>query len=220
MSCHQGLFNRIAHLFGTITLDLFVRGHGYTIKIANDDKSLMDAAFIRYAVYSEAGYIDSAQYPSGAMKDEYDNHSVTFVAYHNDHPVGTIRLTPLALGSPVMDLFNLLEVPPLNQTMEIGRFAVLPQARGGIASLGLVHEIYRYSCGHDVQWWVGYAPRHVLRRFRKVFRYDTLPIGPLTPRNAEARQKMPGYFQRYGNRIVVFRSKVSDVINWRWFLMR
>ena len=216
--CEKRFSERFLNWLGMGTFSAYASLSGYTFMAARSTEELAEAFRIRCQVYMEAGYIPEEQCRHGEMYDEYDNHSVVFVAYWRKQPVGTIRLTPLKYGSPVLDLFNVLELPPQGSTMEIGRFAVLPRARetGRVAALGLVQAIYRYSCQEGVKWWIGYTPRHILRSFGRLFRYEVVPVGELSESHKKARESMRGYFERYGERIVVFRSKVADVTSWRW----
>jgi len=198
--------------------ELYARLRGYTFQIAKDATELEAVYQIRWKVYSEAGYIPPETFRDRRMVDKYDEWSVNFIGFYHEKPVGTIRLTPLSKGSPILNAFVVEKWPDARSTMEIGRFAVLPEVRHTrIVAVGLVGQMSMYSLNQKIGWWVGYAPRPLLKVFRWLFRYEVIPTLPVGEREQAIRAKTgPGYFGRYGKWIVVFRSRPEWITPWKW----
>ena len=198
--------------------ELYARFQGYTFQIAKDATELEAIYRIRWKVYSETGYISSETFRGQRMVEQYDEWSVNFVGLYHGEPVGTIRLTPLSKGSPILKTFVVEAWPDPERSMEIGRFAVLPEVRHTrMVALGLVGQMSMYSLQEKVEWWVGFAPRPLLRMYKHLFRYEVIPTLPSGEREeATRRETVPGYFERYGKRIVVFRSRPEWITPWRW----
>ena len=203
--------------YGLKTFEIFARSRGFAFRIAQDAAELEAVYWIRWKVYTEAGYISRGAYPDKQMSDRFDRWSVNLLALYKGEPVGTLRLTPLEKGSPVLELFVVPKWPEPTRSVEIGRFAVLGDARKGrMVAVGLVGKMTEVTLRWQKEMWVGYAPRPLLQMFRPLFRYEILPTLPIGERERAARRAMAGYFERYGKRVVVFQSKPEWVTAWRW----
>ncbi len=203
--------------YGLKSFAWYARFHGYTFRVAQSAADLDAVYRIRWRVYEEAGYISRNKYPHQRMTDRYDAWSVNLLAFYRGKAVGTLRLTPLSKGSPVWELFRAKQWPEPSKTMEMGRFAVVPEARGGrIVALGLIGKMSEWALRKRIEWWVGYAPRPLLKIFYEVTRYEEIPMLPVGERERAARQKMVGYFERYEKWLIVFRMRVDWVSSWRW----
>ena len=203
--------------YGLKSFEIYARSQGYVFREARSKQDLEAVYQIRWKVYKEAGYISPQAYPEQRMSDRFDAWSINLVALYGGKPVGTLRLTPLEKGSPLLDLFAVKELPEYYRTMEIGRFAVLSEARSSrMVAIGLIGKMSEISLRKKIEWWVGYAPHPLLKTFRKLFRYEVLPTLPVGAKEKAARQSMAGYFQRYERWLVVFQSRVEWVTSWRW----
>ncbi|WP_369603000.1 GNAT family N-acetyltransferase [Hahella sp. SMD15-11] len=173
---------------------------------------------MRWQVYRHAGYINETTHPERVLRDAYESHSMSFLAYYKGKPAGTLRLTRLDKGSPIQSLFNINVSLPHEKTAELGRFAVLPEFRtqGRWVTMGLTIMMYLASLRQDVRWWVGYTPEGLLRSFSQVFDARAIPQLQPEPRHLSARKSMPGYFQRFDNCIVCFMAPVSSANPTGW----
>ena len=203
--------------YGIKSFTWYARARGYTFRVARKAADLDTAYHIRWKVYEDAGYVIGKEYPHQRMKDQYDAWSVNLLAFYRGKAVGTLRLTPLSKGSPVLELFRVEKWPEPSKTMEMGRFAVLPEARGErIVALGLLVKMSEWALREGIEWWVGYAPRPLLKTFHAVARYKEIPVLPAGERERVARQKMAGYFKQYEKWLIVFRIRMDWISAWRW----
>jgi len=213
----RGFLQSWRQWYGLKSFEIFAYLQGYTFRVAQSLSDLEAVYQIRWEVYREAGYIHPASFPDRRMKDRFDEWSFNLLAFHKEKPVGTLRLTPLYKGSPILELFSVAKWPDPQRTMEIGRFAVLAEERRSrLVALGLIGKMTEWSLKNHFDWWVGYAPHPLLKTFRPLFRYEVLPTLPLGEREKQARQVMAGYFKRYEKWLVVFQSRVEWVTSWHW----
>ena len=211
------MFHLLRQWYGIKSFMWYARTHGYTFQVARDERALNAVYRIRWNVYADAGYIAREEYPEQYMEDQYDKWSVNLLASYQGTAVGTLRLTPLSKGSPILDLFRVEQWPTLDKSVEVGRFAVLPEGRNGrVVALGLLVKMSEWALSEGVEWLVGYAPRPLLKSFYEVAVYKEIPTLPLSERERKARQKMVGYFKRYERWLVVFRIKMDWIRSWRW----
>ncbi len=128
-------------------------GSGILVKQVTSEKELSDVFRVRYRVYClERGYERLEDYPNGLEMDEYDPHSIHFIAYVDSLPIGTARLIlPNALGFPVERYCNAdirAISPDINEAAEISRLAVSAEASRdlsisrGLITAGLIREMY------------------------------------------------------------------------------
>ena len=210
-------FHLLRQWYGLKSFVWYARLYGYTFRVARSATDLEAVYHIRWKVYQGTGYILAEAHPHQQMKDEYDAWSMNLLACHRGKPVGTLRMTPLDKGSPILELFGVEQWPKPSKTIEIGRFAVLPEVRKGrIVALGLLAKMNEWSLRSGVEWWVGYAPRPLLKTFYEMIRYEEIPVLPVGEREKAARQKMAGYFERYKKWLTVFRIRTDWVTTWKW----
>jgi N-acyl-L-homoserine lactone synthetase len=98
---------------------------------------------LRYQVYcKEKQWLKESDYPDGREIDEYDPHSVHFVAIKNDKVAGTARaIFPSELGLPILNSFNVAVPAHVTSYVEISRLAVFREARGLAFTLGLLRTL-------------------------------------------------------------------------------
>jgi N-acyl-L-homoserine lactone synthetase len=133
---------------------------------------------LRYEVYClDCGFEDPADYPDGLEQDEYDPHSVHFIAYHPTHGiVGTVRLVlDSPLGFPLERYCRVdgeakrLQRPRL---AEISRLAVKKAWRSSAITLGLLKILYQESKRLGLRYWLAAMEKkleRLLRRFSLIF---------------------------------------------------
>jgi N-acyl-L-homoserine lactone synthetase len=134
-------------------LNLFME---LVIKRASCKRELNDVFSLRYKVYCiERGYERTDDHPDGLEHDEYDPHSVHFIAYLNSSPVGTVRLILRnPFGFPVERYCNAnlrTICQDADQVAEISRLAVSSSAAKRLfierskITLSLIKELYYTS---------------------------------------------------------------------------
>ncbi|RMF15392.1 MAG: hypothetical protein D6758_09830 [Gammaproteobacteria bacterium] len=152
------------------------------------------------------------------LRDGFETHSLSFLACYKGQPAGTLRLTPLHLGSPLLRLFNTRVPTDPTATAELGRFAVMPAFRkqGRLVTAGLTAAMFLASVRLGIRWWVGYTPEGLLRSFSQVF--DARPLAQPSPdsEHLQARSSMPGYFERYEHQLVCFHAPVASASPAGW----
>ena len=155
-------------------------------QIANDEE-LRELQKLRYEVYCLAKrFLPATDYPDQLETDEFDAHSIHFIAIDTDKRpfkiLGTLRLI---LDSehrfPVENHFRLFQtIRERNRTVELSRLIITPQSRKGLTVpilMGLSREAYRYCLAKNIEhcYAVLEAPfLHILGRLGLLFE----PIGP------------------------------------------
>jgi hypothetical protein len=128
---------------------------GLKFRIA-ETRDEREACFnVRFEAYLDIGYVRENQLPDRRIEDEFDDHSVIFMAKEGDTVIGTIRVTrDSKLGFPTekVELFR----PDIQRLRELvgeeggllfdtSRVMVLPAHQKGGALLGLSGIIYKYA---------------------------------------------------------------------------
>jgi N-acyl-L-homoserine lactone synthetase len=132
---------------------------------------------IRYEVYClEKKFLDASRYPDGLERDEYDSHSVHFVAVETDggdeEILGTLRLIRFSeLGFPVTRHFKLFK--PINdpaRAHELSRLIVIQHARRMSVHIlmGLCKVVYLYAREYGVDDLYAVLESSVLRLLTKM----------------------------------------------------
>jgi N-acyl-L-homoserine lactone synthetase len=112
---------------------------------------------IRYLVYcKEKQWLKKDDYPDGREIDEFDTHSVHFLALKNNSIVGTVRaIFPSSLGLPVINTFKITVPEHVIHYVEISRLAVIKEARGLELTMGMLHTLFSWCLENGVTH--GYA---------------------------------------------------------------
>jgi len=133
---------------------------GYRIVNAKESWQ-RDAAYkIRKQVYVKSGYLNP-RIKTNQFKDIFDQESVVWLSLWHSEPVGTLRATPLrdynaTIFVYVEDAKNQL-YPFIENSAEIGRFAIIQEHRGGILSMSLLITSYVWALreGYEFLIWGG-----------------------------------------------------------------
>jgi len=103
----------------------------FTFQLAETPQLLEEVYRLRYQVYChECNFLKPEDYPEGKEKDEYDEHSLHFIASDEEGPIGTMRLIlNSALGFPLEAHCNgALQIDkkslPRNNLAEISRLVI------------------------------------------------------------------------------------------------
>ncbi|OGP16683.1 MAG: hypothetical protein A2V21_305210 [Deltaproteobacteria bacterium GWC2_55_46] len=114
----------------------------FTFKRVETEDELKEVFKLRYQVYClECGFESTADHPSGTERDEYDEHSVHFIAKdRHDNIVGTVRLIKSSeLGFPIekhcKTRLDTSQVPK-DSAVEVSRLAI--------------SKLYRRRAGDDL----------------------------------------------------------------------
>jgi N-acyl-L-homoserine lactone synthetase len=112
---------------------------------------------LRYQVYcKEKLWLKEADYPDGREIDEFDEHSVHFLALKDNRVVGTARaIFPSESGLPIMDSFIITVPGNVIHYVEISRLAVAREARNLELTIGLLHALFAWC--HEREITHGYA---------------------------------------------------------------
>lgn len=143
------------------------RAVGYRVVEARTISDLGDAAYVRWAVFSEAMRLETAMLPALREVNGFDvlDSAETFVCYHGDDPAGTIRLLGpnpqlaaahgVAFGLPLEIQFQADGLPAEASIAELGRAAIMPAHRGTPAIGRLYRAAYEASRRIGVTHWLG-----------------------------------------------------------------
>jgi len=153
-------------------------------RVDSSDKTLLEFAYrLRFVVYCvESGFEDPDWYPAGLERDEYDQHSIHFVALNNTGIIGTVRL--ILNGEAGFPMERHCRVNPRakkfprHQIAEISRLAVFRMWRCPAVTLGLMREVYRESKRLGIRFWYA-AMEPKLARLLKKYHLRFNQVGPL-----------------------------------------
>ena len=127
---------------------------------AQNKDELRQLQELRYRVYClEKEFLPTSDYPDGIEADEFDQHSVHFIATNGEggsgEILGTMRLIlPSELGFPVETHFELSKpIQDPQRTVEFSRLMVAPEARKLSVQIlmGLSREAYRYFLVNGIE---------------------------------------------------------------------
>lgn len=137
---------------------------------------LLDVFALRYQRYLELGWINESDFPTRQERDQYDAHSVHFVAMVNGHIKGCVRiilsghgLLPMEkeFSSPSKEHLELANGEAF-LPVEVSRFIV--EQNNGLPrhalSLGLLHAVIRYSVHRGITHWYQAMDRLAFRLVR------------------------------------------------------
>jgi N-acyl-L-homoserine lactone synthetase len=112
---------------------------------------------LRYQVYcQEKQWLKEVDYPDGREIDEFDPHSVHFLALKDNWVVGTVRaIFPSELGLPIINSFGITVPEHVIHYVEISRLAVAKEARGLELTMGLLHTLFAWCLERGITY--GYA---------------------------------------------------------------
>lgn len=176
-------------------------GHGLSFRQARP-ADLPALLRFRYQLYVAEGYIRAQDYPDGMFRDQYDPYSSSVIALCGGEIVGAARMTCYAtVGLPTLEYFavQLPAAVEIESLAEMGRFMVSPDYRGQsrLVSTGLSLRLRDCVRQHaHVSWLVGFMSDRVREAFGEFVPFQVLAEGPLQERHVQARQLLPGYWER------------------------
>lgn len=144
---------------------------------AQNDAELRRLQKLRFDVYCiEKKFLPESDYPDGIEADEFDQHSVHFIATNGEgnsgEILGTMRLIlPSELGFPVEAHFGLSKpIQDPQKTVEFSRLMVAPEARKLSVPIlmGLSREAYRYFLAHGIEHCYAVLEDPLLKLLRRV----------------------------------------------------
>lgn len=116
-------------------------------RIAKDEKEIELCYYIRFKAYEDTGYVTIDDHPDMKISDEYDKHSILFLALKDKKGIGTIRVTPDSEEGFHMEHYCDLSELRKNSInlLESSKVVVLPEHRSnGFIMLGLANIVYSY----------------------------------------------------------------------------
>ncbi|HHV36140.1 MAG TPA: GNAT family N-acetyltransferase [Syntrophomonadaceae bacterium] len=117
-------------------------------------KEKEDVFRLRYRVFClEKKWLNPEEYPDGKETDEYDQHSVHFLAQNDTGKiVGTARaIFPSELGLPVLNNFTDIAIPDhVERYVELSRLIVAKETRGLTATIGLLKSILNWCLDEGI----------------------------------------------------------------------
>lgn len=147
----------------------------YTIEIAKDKSLMADLYKFRYRMYCLVDkLLNKEKFPRGYEIDDYDEHSVHFVALDKEKRIiGTVRIIKNSVfGLPTAKEFNLenkLKNLPSKKIVELSRFIIAPGYRKSLLLLDLCKAIYFYSKENSIKYYLGCVEKWFLKKIEKVF---------------------------------------------------
>lgn len=143
---------------------------------ANGHREMEKIHRLRYEVYClEKRFLEAKDYPTGEEVDEYDLHSVHFLALEMDDGgkiLGTLRLIkPSKDGFPAEHHFQLTRpIRHPEKTLELSRLIIAKESRHLSAHIlmGLSREVYWYSKEHGVEDLYAILEDPLLRLLRRL----------------------------------------------------
>lgn len=153
------LFNYLATTF----FFTYTRMKGYRFSLVTTPEENRDAELI----FKNEGYkLPSDLEPEMEM---YKKHTIKFIAYHNDVPVGTVGLADPKIANRPFDLHSIDEK---GEHFEIQSLIVSKKHRecSQLVLLGLFKEMYTYSISHAIKSWISFGLRQLyitMRRYNK-----------------------------------------------------
>jgi len=200
----QTIFKYLPFSWKSKLVDFLLRLQGIEIKIAETPEELEEVFRLRFEVYKNEDYIDPKDYPDGRLTDEYDKHSVSFLAVKNNEYVGTVRLVKNSdLGFPTEHAFNILEFPPnflQAKTACLSKFCVTKKYRGSLVSMGLLKKALKYSQEKGITYWLFDTTAKLANFFETItgVHLTPLPEGPIGSEQIKARAGIAKrYFERF-----------------------
>ena len=115
-------------------------------RLVTDTWEMDEILRLRYQVYcKEKQWFKADDYPDGREIDEFDAHSVHFLALKNNEVVGTVRaIFPSELGLPIINIFGITVPEHVIHYAEISRLAVAKETRGSEVITGLLHTLFSW----------------------------------------------------------------------------
>jgi N-acyl-L-homoserine lactone synthetase len=117
-------------------------------RVVKTIKEKEDVFSLRYRVFClEKKWLNPEEYPDGKETDEYDQHSVHFLAANDTSKiVGTARaIFPSELGLPVFNNFEDIATPDdVERYVELSRLIVAKETRGLTVTIGLLKSILNW----------------------------------------------------------------------------
>jgi N-acyl-L-homoserine lactone synthetase len=126
-------------------------------RLASETWEMDELLRLRYQVYcKEKQWLKADDYPDGRETDQFDAHSVHFLALKNNEVAGTVRaIFPSESGLPITNLFRITVPESVIHYVEISRLAVDKDARGLEFTIGLLHALFSWCVERGVTH--GYA---------------------------------------------------------------
>lgn len=112
---------------------------------------------LRYRVFcQEKQWLNQNDYPDGKEIDEYDEHSVHFLAQKADEIVGTTRIIfPSDLDLPIVKNFEITISDHVERYVELSRLVVAKKVRGLEVIVGLLCSVLDWGLSEGITH--GYA---------------------------------------------------------------
>jgi len=159
---------------------------------------------LRYDIYNECDYIDPKDFPDKKLKDEDDNHSISYLALRKNNPVGTVRLV---LGNKKEDFptFRMWNVDfdkfsaPIPKIGEISKLCIKKSERRCWIWLGMMKKVFQKSKLLNCDYWVFSGSFYIGSRVNKKFNTPVYSIPYLkeTEMNLKERIVVLNFFESF-----------------------
>lgn len=190
----------ISFLFKKWLISFLVWRKGGKIKKAETKEEIDQARALAWEVYVlEEHYIDSNFFPKKIFEDDFDKHSIYFLALDKNKPIGTVRLVFNSnLRFPIEKLYTLKNLSiKRNKIAEISRLIVKKGYREkDIISLGLTKKCFEESLINGIEGWYAFFPIKLKKHFEKYgIKFTELQYQDPTPQQQKNREPYRFYFQ-------------------------
>ena len=190
----------LAFLFKKLLLNLLALKNGVSVMKVQTKEDLAQARGLAWKIYAlQEHYIDPEFFPKKTLEDEFDEHAIYFLAFHQKNPIGTARLILRSeLGFPIEKLYNFKNIPiEKSKAAEISRLAVLDNYKGKGISLNLCKSCFEESRLRGIDYWYALLPEALKDHFKKYgIKFIELESEELTPEQEKNREPHRFYFEK------------------------
>ena len=145
-----------------------LRAKGYTVNLVSSEKEEKKVMEFARRIQSQEGY---PEHYLNMLYKYYDN-SVTFVVYHHEELIGSLRLVDPNGPCRILDFWH-IDFPKgveLSEFREIGSLVINKHYRGKSrwAMTALLEGAYHYSRENGIKWWFASANQDKYQKFKKM----------------------------------------------------
>lgn len=200
----NNIFKKIKFDIKVIAVDIVLKLKRINIIEAKTEKEKHLMYRLRYRIYNDCGYIDPVEFPKEELKDNEDEHSISFLALKNNKAVGTVNL---GLGNTKEDFvtFRVFNIDtdnflPYQKIGEISRLGILKSEKDSYwIWLGMMKRVYQKSKKMGIECWIFSTYEKLVVKINKKFNMRVRYFLSLEPNsdNLKERKKYKGFFEKF-----------------------
>lgn len=176
---------------------------GIQIKKVSTEEELNQARQLAWEIYAvKKRYIDPNFFQSRMFTDEFDEHSIYFLALNRGKLIGTVRLVLNSeKGFPIERVYRLIPTGiDKNKIAEISRLITIDEVpRKDIVALSLCKECFKESLHFRIEYWYAFLPERLKNHFEKKYNIPFIELKYLPPTYREEQSRHPYrfYFSKF-----------------------